>query len=70
MSDETEATKPVYPDQEAVQKEMAYTDLHGSCKDVHVTPTGELRECRRAKRHTPPHASGYGTRHEQWYDKP
>ena len=53
-----------------IQREMVFTDWNASCQDVHVTPSGELRECRRAKRHTPPHASGYGTRHEQWYDQP
>lgn len=56
--------------QDDIQHEMAYTTYTESCRDAHITPEGDLRECRRMKRHALPHASGYGTRHRQWYDKP
>jgi len=58
------------PDQQAIQKEMAHTGIDASCGDIHVTPSNELRECRRAKKHAPPPASGYATRYRSWYDKP
>lgn len=70
MSDDTSpATRQARKLQDAIQHEMAYTDYASSCADAHVTPTGELRECRRAKQHEMPHASGYGSRHQQWTDK-
>ena len=71
MSEDT----PAQPDvpavfQDAIQREMAHTGYDTSCADVHITPNGELRECRRGKRHAPPHASGYATRFQTWFDKP
>lgn len=42
--------------------EMAYTRWDDSCKDPHLVPTADgtdFRECRRAKGHDGPHASGY-----------
>jgi hypothetical protein len=56
--------------QDRIEHEMAYTAYTDSCQDAHITPEGELRECRRSKRHAPPHASGYRDRHRQWFDKP
>lgn len=55
--------------QDAIQREMAYTTYAESCKDPHITPDADMRECRRAKRHAPPHASGYAKYHVQWWDQ-
>lgn len=43
----------------ALELEMAYTSWDQSCQDPHVTRSGDLRECRRAKNHPLPHASGH-----------
>lgn len=36
---------------EAIRQEMAYTTFEDSCGDSHVTPEGELRQCRRTRGH-------------------
>lgn len=44
---------------EQIELEMAYTTWEQSCKDPVIDPYGDLRECRRDKRHVGPHASGF-----------
>lgn len=39
--------------------EMSYTTWAESCKDPHVTLSGDLRECRRRADHPGVHASGF-----------
>lgn len=52
--------------QEFIEMEFAYTEPTAGCLDPHITPDGDLRECRRPKKHADVHASGYGDQHVQW----
>lgn len=45
----------------ALELEMAYTTWDQSCQDPHITYDKELRQCRRAKNHEGPHASGFAS---------
>jgi hypothetical protein len=44
---------------QAIETAMAYTTWDQSCKDPHLTPGGDLRECRRPNHHPGAHASGH-----------
>lgn len=45
-----------------LETEMAYTSWDQSCKDPHITGTGDLRECRRPANHGGGfHASGFAS---------
>ena len=53
-----------------LDREFAFTPWRGSCRDPHLTPGGEPRECRRPAGHAGPHASGYSPHRERWDDAP
>jgi hypothetical protein len=45
-----------------LETEMAFTPWDQSCKDPHITGTGDLRECRRPANHAGGfHASGFAS---------
>ena len=46
--------------------ELAFVGWHLSCRDPHVLPGGELRQCRRLVGHCGQHASGFGAGRERW----
>lgn len=47
------------------ENEFAFTTWEFSCRDPRVVH-GDLRECRRAKKHDGPHASGFDTNYREW----
>lgn len=52
-----------------IETEMLYTTYGESCKDLHVTPEGDLRECRRTRGHWTEGtecASGFGRGLVRW----
>lgn len=61
---ETEEPGPV--ELQYIELEMAYTPYLGSCRDPAITPAGDIRQCRRAMRHTGTHASGFGKHRHIW----
>lgn len=56
------------PTEADLDREFAFTPWRGSCRDPHLTPAGEPRECRRPAGHAGPHASGYVPHRERWAD--
>lgn len=52
--------------QQQIELEFAYTEPLASCMDPTITAAGDLRNCRRPKKHAGVHASGFGEQHEQW----
>ena len=48
--------------------EMAWTPWRDSCRDPHITPDGDLRQCRRRRNHDDEHASGFGPLMRRWRD--
>ena len=56
--------------QSSIENEMSYTTYGESCKDPYLTDgvsfPPDLRECRRPKRHEGNHASGFGSRFQEW----
>jgi hypothetical protein len=56
-----ESPRFMNPRVEALELEMAYTSWEQSCQDPHITLNGDLRQCRRARHHGGPHASGFAS---------
>jgi hypothetical protein len=50
----------------AYEHETAYTTWGESCRDPHITPAGDLRQCRRRAGHDDLCASGFGSGYEEW----
>lgn len=46
--------------------EIDYTQWDVSCRDPHLTPDGQLVECRRQKKHDNTHATRAGFRAITW----
>lgn len=55
---------------EELVREMDWTTLEDSCLDPTLTPSGDVRQCRRSRGHTwrndPEHASGRGSKLVRW----
>ena len=56
--------------EEKVLLEMDYTTYDASCKDPHVSPAGDLIECRRQARHDNEHGTRGGENLISWGHHP